>query len=141
MASSVMNYLHRGYHSEFLYFPFNDWPPSRILLILSHALFISLSQTKVPRQSFASPNRNLNGNFYCVIGSWYSSLRGQDALGRGSVQYATLFYIGYHLSELQSCTLIFWTNFILFSYLNITRHNLFIELCLVLKYFVFKTVI
>ena len=41
----------------------------------------------------------------------------------------TFFYTGFHLSELQMCTLIFSTNFILFSNLNSTGHNLVIELC------------
>ena len=40
-----------------------------------------------------------------------------------------LFYTGSHFSDLQSCTLIFSTHFILFSYLDSARQNLVIELC------------
>ena len=56
---------------------------------------------------------------------------------RGQAQHVTFLYTGYHLSELQSCTLIFSTSFILFSYLNSAQHNLVIELCRALKSFWF----
>ena len=56
---------------------------------------------------------------------------------RGPAKDVTFFYMGSHLSELQSCALIFSTNFILFSYLNSERHNLVIELCRALKIFNF----
>ena len=47
----------------------------------------------------------------------------------GPAQDVPFFYTGYHLSELQSCALIFSTNFILFSHLNSAQHNLVIKLC------------
>ena len=43
------------------------------------------------------------------------------------------FYTRSNLSALQSCALIFSTNFSLFSHLNSERQNLFIELCRALK--------
>ena len=55
---------------------------------------------------------------------------------RGPAQDVTFFYMGYHLSELKSCTLIFSTH-LFFSYLNSARHNLVIELCRELKIFDF----
>ena len=50
-------------------------------------------------------------------------------IGRGLSQDVTFFYMGSHFSKLQSCALIFSTNFILFSYLNSARHSLVIEVC------------
>ena len=47
---------------------------------------------------------------------------------RGPAQDITFFYTGSHLSELQSCTLIYQPIFILFSYLNSAQQSLVIEL-------------
>ena len=58
---------------------------------------------------------------------------GDHPIRRGPSQDVTFFYTGYHLSEQQSCTLIFSTNFILSSYLNSARHHLVIKLCCALN--------
>ena len=65
------------------------------------------------------------------ISKWCKPVIAQS-IGHGPAQDVTCFYSGYHLSELQSCTLILST---FFSYLNSARHNLFIELCRSLKIF------
>ena len=44
-------------------------------------------------------------------------------------QYVTYFYMGYHLSDLQSSKLIYQPIFILFSYLNSARRNIVIGWC------------
>ena len=51
-----------------------------------------------------------------------------------------LFYTCSQLSALQSCALIFSTNFSLFSHLNNELHNFVIELCSALKIILFLTV-
>ena len=67
IISSLMNFLCRGFLSHFLYFYFNNWPIFCFLYISPHAVFRSLSRTRVSRQRFDSLNRNLNGGFDGVI--------------------------------------------------------------------------
>ena len=62
-------------------------------------------------------------------------------IGIGPAQDVTFFYTHSHLSVLQSCALIIWKTFSLFSHLNSALHNLVIELCSALKISKFLTVI